>query len=336
MEGMVDLKRQGMRNVTALTHPKCDIDRVMTALASLNGDPRDILRSLATRSDTQQLWHLSASLWLRYRALAPADPLGHIKSATAFRELGHFAAADMVLTHGTAEFPADIEMALGHADVARIRGDNAEALSRFEAFHARFPQHLAGYVCVVGLLREAGRCAEALVRLREGLRLFPNRRELLREGIWISRQIGRSAEAELFAATLRRRFPEDPDGWVLGAMLARESGWFDAAETLLAHALVRFPDSQNTTIQSAWVAHAREDWPEALMRWERAVTRCPGDPVPYTVYGGLLRTLGRVEEARVILIDAHARFPDHAGILHELAQLPSQQSGQAGTAQGAG
>jgi len=61
---------------------------------------------------------------------------------------------------------------------------------------------------------------------------------------------------------------------VLGDAL-REAGRLDEADLTLAEAVKRFPDALWAAVQHALVAVRRQDWSEALKRWELTRFRFP-------------------------------------------------------------
>jgi len=103
--------------------------------------------------------------------------------------------------------------------------------------------------------------------------------------------------------------PRDIRAYMGAALALREAGRFDEAEALLLQARRRFRSAQPVYVDLAVIAHERQDWPEAVRRWEALRKRFPMAEVGYTLGADSLRNAGRAADADAVLAEAAARFP---------------------------
>lgn len=96
--------------------------------------------------------------------------------------------------------------------------------------------------------------------------------------------------------------PDDPSAyWGIGSALGH-LGRREEAEALLAAAMIRFPKEAPLAAVYASLASQRLDWPEALRRWQSALSR-PGaadNPHWQAAHAEALLELGRLDEAETI------------------------------------
>lgn len=101
----------------------------------------------------------------------------------------------------------------------------------------------------------------------------------------------------------------DERGYLGAATALREMRRLDEAEALLRKAKWRFRRSAAVQRDFAWIAHRREDWPEAARRWAAYRASCPADRLGYVQGAEALRRAGRLAEADALAGDAADRFP---------------------------
>jgi tetratricopeptide (TPR) repeat protein len=201
---------------------------------------------------------------------------------------------------------------------ASQRQDWPEALRRWERVRAEYPNEPQGYLGAANALRETGRSDEAKAALASAETLLTRAREAGRDDDAVRRltlavarskasratQSGEWAEAVLQWEQVRERAPDDPAGYVEGANALRNAGQQDRAEVLLTDATRRFPSSLPIAMAWAFSASQRQDWPEALRRWERVRAEFPNEPQGYLGFANALRETGRSEEADAVLASA--------------------------------
>jgi tetratricopeptide (TPR) repeat protein len=110
---------------------------------------------------------------------------------------------------------------------------------------------------------------------------------------------------------------------VVGILLGLER--FDEAEAVAREGQRRFPSDRYWTASFAAVAEHRGDLPEAIRRWKRLTNSVGLDPDSDLRAAACLRTLGRLEEAKVLALKAARRDPDNIGAWLELVRLSEQR-----------
>lgn len=94
-------------------------------------------------------------------------------------------------------------------------------------------------------------------------------------------------------ARLRALEPGELDAYVFGVEASRELGRIDEAEALALDAIRRFPDSLWALHTYAGLPGYRDDWAEALRRWQALRQRFPNDPGTAANVANTLIRLGR-------------------------------------------
>jgi len=230
----------------------------------------------------------------------PEEPVGSIACGRMLRQLGRAAEAAALLHEACERFPDSADLAIERCWASHDLGRWEEALGLWRAVAARFPDHAFGYIGLATALRKLSRWDEADAVLQSAMQNLPGLVALASEYATLA---GFRADHE---ETLRRweavrdRFPGKAIGYAgVGATL-KTIGRLDEAEAVLAAAVSRFPDDQNLAVNRAWVAVAREDWPEALRQWQALRARYPADA---SVGAGLEQALWHL---RLAAVDDHA------------------------------
>jgi tetratricopeptide (TPR) repeat protein len=174
----------------------------------------------------------------------------------------------------------DFDASLDYALSAYSEQNWPEAIRRFTELRARFPGNITGYRYVGDLLFGQGHYDEADVALREAMARFPDEPALAVSYAWAAHlkadQTGEWSEASNRWRHLANVFPNNPLGpTMLGFVLMRYLGQLDEAEAILTDGMRRFPNDMDVATQHARVADFRQDWPEAMRRWDALGTRWP-------------------------------------------------------------
>jgi tetratricopeptide (TPR) repeat protein len=225
-------------------------------------------------------------------------------------------------TAAGAEQTPDADLAA--ARDARERGDLDQALSIWAEIRVRFPEHTAAYLNAARALAETGQFDRADVVLLEGwLRVQAAGPVFASEFARMATRRNDTAEARRRWKGVRRAFPRHPIGWVGGVEMLREAGQVDEAEALLNEVREQFPDEAATPILAASLADVRKDWAASANLWEIARNRLPANPVGYIKGAKALFHLNELDNAERLLTDAIARFPNHAELAFQRAELAS-------------
>ncbi len=160
-----------------------------------------------------------------------------------------------------------------------MQQDWPEAIRRFDDLRLRFPDDLTGYRYVGDLLFAQGRFVEADGIIREGITISRSPYSAISYA-WAAHlkadQTGEWGEAIDRWRGLAATFSATPLGPTMaGFVLTRHLGMYNEAETVLLDAMRRFPDEIDIAVQYARVAHFRQDWEEAMRRWDALLVRWP-------------------------------------------------------------
>lgn len=159
------------------------------------------------------------------------------------------------------------------------------------------------------LLREAGRTADALVVLEDGLVAHPDQPDLLYESALLAERVGRF---DVLDARLKRLLQLKPDHAhaynALGYSLVERNGNLDEAQKLIDKALEIAPHDPFILDSKGWVMFRRGDAPSALDALQRAYA-IRADPEIAAHLGEVLWALGRKDEARQTWRDAAKVHP---------------------------
>jgi len=200
---------------------------------------------------------------------------------------------------------------------AEATGASGRALAEWAALAACSPDDPAPLLAPIQALRAAGRLAEAAVLLDAAQFRFPNHAPFAVEAARTAQQQGATEDALRRWQAVRDRFPGSAAGVTDGAAALREAGRDAEAEALLAAAIPRFAADPGPAIDYAWLAQARQDWPEALRRWTAVRERFPAQPQGYSGAAIAHRNAGEFDRADALLREALERFPDVAWLTFE-------------------
>jgi tetratricopeptide (TPR) repeat protein len=259
--------------------------------------------------------------WQVVRDRFPAALAGITATAPAPRETGRSWAAAPPPAAAAPRPTNDPAPAIEHALRAQNQGDWPEALRRWAVVRERFPDQTQAYTGAALAHRNAGDFDAADAMLQAAMQRFPNIVSLTFEHGWVAHIRHDWPEAARRWETVRMRAPDVQVGYTAGATALRELGRMDEAVALLDEAARRFPGELKVTIEQAWLAQARRDWPEAARHWDAVRAQLPDEEAGYTAGARALREQGRADEAERLLREAIARFPDRRSPLTEYAWL---------------
>jgi Flp pilus assembly protein TadD len=148
------------------------------------------------------------------------------------------------------------------------------------------------------ILREAGRGAEALAALDEGLAHHPDQPDLLYESALIAERIGR---LDVLDGRLKRLLQLKPDHAhaynALGYSLLERNGDLEEAQRLIDKAVALSPDDPFILDSKGWVLFRRGNMAGALDALQKAFA-IRADPEIAAHLGEVLWAMGRKDEAK--------------------------------------
>ncbi|MFS0851639.1 WcbI family polysaccharide biosynthesis putative acetyltransferase [Novosphingobium panipatense] len=108
-----------------------------------------------------------------------------------------------------------------------------------------------------------------------------------------------------------RRDPGNPDAFIFLAEAYRGLGQFENAGQTTSEGMRHHPEHPGVFFQYAATAESAQDWPEALARWQKALSRFPGYPEPRHGIGVAYLHLGKTSDAEFFFADNCQMFPKH-------------------------
>ncbi len=283
----------------------------------------------ATIPEVKQDWQQALDRFRVVNERFPDNWWAYARMGLALRNMNRLDEADRVLAEGQERIPDERALFIDYGTVAEMRGDWPEALRRFEVVNGKFPDNWWAYARMAIALRHLGRLDEAERVLERGQQHVPDERALFIDHGTIAEQREDWPEALRRFEGVSERFPDDWWSYARRAIALRHLGRLDEAERILEQGQQRFPHQRALFIDHAAIAEQREDWPEALERFEGVAGRFPDEWWSYARRAVALRHLGRLDEAERILEQGQQRFPhqralfiDHAAIAEQREDWP--------------
>ena len=230
-------------------------------------------------------------------ALSPSLPVLHQEIASEQLALGQLDEAEASFREVLRLSPDSAQAHAGLGHCARRRGDQAAALTHFQAAVARLPSLPGLRLEVAATLRELGRLDEARSTCHEVLRLFPGEfQAYLNLG-----QIERAAGCTNAALTAFSKAQElnPTHGAILAEMAQHERllGNEKNFAKYLAKALELDPTNVTVLVHHAELAMVANDIQKAHDYYQRAAAVQPGDPAFRAGVCEALARMGRIDEA---------------------------------------
>lgn len=274
-------------------------------------------------------WPEAARRWgdlvRRYAMVAP--PKAWARLAIAHRELGDHGAAAQVLRQAIELFPDDLGLAMEQAQLAMVREDWDQAARCWTDVIDRFPTTAPAkaHARLAIAHRELGRVDLAAALIDRAQLRFPGDVDIAMDWAQFAMVAEDWTEAIRRWREVLERFP-DVSSARASARLAqchRELGDHVAAEEILDQAHRAHPDDLLVATERAQSALARENWPEALDRWESLRQRFEAE-LPAKAFAQISivhRRLGDPESASRVVERGLHRHPHDVRLVGERAQL---------------
>jgi tetratricopeptide (TPR) repeat protein len=119
-----------------------DADRMLETAQQRFPDKAFIAAHYAANADMAGNLEEALRRWAGVRTRFPDEPIAYAGLGAALKTVRRFDEADAILADGMRLFPTNSNVAINHALVAGARGDWVEAMRRWQALDARFPQDL--------------------------------------------------------------------------------------------------------------------------------------------------------------------------------------------------
>jgi len=202
-------------------------------------DNSELLGGYCWQAHHRHDWPEAARRWALFRERFPDLATGYATGSVALREAGRLDEAEAVLQEGLRRHPENAEMVGNFAWVAHARRDWPEALKRWQAFQALFPDDIVGYSAQGIVLRELRCFDEADAILAKGLQLSPTHPELIGNYAWVASSRHDWPEALKRWQAYRDLFPDHALGHYQTMLALGELGRFDEAAAITTQATKR-------------------------------------------------------------------------------------------------
>ena len=212
----------------------------------------------------------------------PRESEAYHVACALLRQQNRFAEAEAIIELGLTMLPDDPHIGLeyawcGNTPDRMAEYGLAEGVRRLERLRAVCPAFNAGYILGIHWLRSSDRQTEAKQLADDAIRQFPDSIEIVRE---LSLLELTPAERTAWIAAFQHGLTENPNSAVHSAGLALMlMGDARPAEAETALERVRAALGPAIWIATAYAecAEHRDDWAEAIRRWEQAELDFPGD-----------------------------------------------------------
>jgi tetratricopeptide (TPR) repeat protein len=209
---------------------------------------------------------------------------------------------------------------LTYALSALERGDQREATELWTKSLDRYPADTVASRLALPILIGLRRFDEAEALMHQGQKKYPRDARFAVGLGEISYARGDHKMASERWGALRKNFPGVMQGYIRGAESLRTLDRLDEAEDLAKKAMDQFHEEIGGFLEYARIAAHRQDWGEALRRWEPIRDRF-GYVGAYVGAAQALTRLSRYDEAEEILEQARYRFGTNPSPLSELARV---------------
>jgi predicted Zn-dependent protease len=209
---------------------------------------------------------------------------------------------------------------LAYADSALDNDDLRRATDIWNKLIADCPEDTYKSPLALKILLRLRRFDEAIRIMGDGLRRSPGNSHYLQGLVQIAQAKGDHKEAMVLSAQMRKRFPGVIGGYTLGAESLRVENQLAEAEGLAQKAMKLFPEEMAGFLEYARIPAQRQDWEEALRRWQ-PIREQFGYFGGYVGSAQALVRLGRYDEAEELLERSRYRFSSQPEPFVELARV---------------
>jgi tetratricopeptide (TPR) repeat protein len=180
------------------------------AVAGLRRFPHDfvLLNEQALIDVDKGNWADAASRWSAARKQFPTEPDAYVQEANARRQLGQLAQADRILAAAKVRFPREPRVTAEEAWLACDREDWRGAVALCKRMRQHFPDEPQGYAIAVVALLRMKKYSQAEALIGEGVKLFPQDREIRVQHAWTATEAGDWVIAKQRWEEIQVEFPQ--------------------------------------------------------------------------------------------------------------------------------
>ncbi len=251
----------------------------------------------------------------------PATEAAYARAGALCRTIGRPHEAETILLEGMCWFPSNGGMFADYAAIADDRADWGQAARRYRLARARFPSEAWTHARLATALRRAKRPDEAEQALLEGERQVPHDAHFPLERGEIAAEREDWPDAIRRFGDARERFPHFWWTYKREADVLKRAGRADEAEAVLLDGQRALPGDVPLFFDHAELAVDRQDWVEAMRRFEAVRDRFPNEWWPSKRIADVLKASDRIGEAEAVLLEAQDRHPHEAALPLDHAEL---------------
>ncbi len=265
------------------------------------------------------------------KALAPlsqagrGDPVATALQGRALLIAGRLDEAASLLQEGLKTHPADRELVLAAADVARVQGNADEALRWFSQVTLAHPKSHEAWFGVGRIQVDKEDVRQAKTALDEALRLSPNEAGYLGERATLLALSGDLKAARLAFDEALKQQPDDYLAWTGLGILQLKTGEPQQALESFLKATVLEPRFARAQLYAGVAYYQLGDAQRAIEAVNRAAQLDEKDPLPYLMLGLIYGDAQELALATEAAQQAQVRMP----FLKSANQLLNDQKGSA-------
>lgn len=278
------------------------------AIGRLPGDPK-LFIDYGQIAELRKDWRSMADRFAEVRERFPDNVAGYTGSARALSMIGSIAQAETLLEAGQQRLPNEPALFVEFARMAELRRDWTALEQRCAALRERFPDEPWPYAGGARALRHLARYDEADALLTDADLRFPSNSSFWIEYAGSADDRGDWEEAISRCKVIRDQFPEVSWGYVGGANALDHLSRRDEARLLMEAGLAHVPAAEDPFGAYCWLAQNRQEWAEAITRWEGYRRRFPDRAVGYAAESIALREQSRFDEAESLVLEGLRRHP---------------------------
>ena len=246
--------------------------------------------------------------------------------ADILKAAGRTDEAEAALLDGRRRFPQERGLFLDYAELAADRQDWAEAQLRFADVRDRFTDFWWPSKRLAETLKAAGRTRDAEAVLLDGQARFPQEAGLFFDHAELAAGADDPTETLRRFEAVRERFPGLWWSWKRLGDTLKSIGRIAEAEAVLLDGQGRFPQEMALFFDHAELAADRNDWTEALRRFEIVRKQFPDIWWTYRRMAEICRYLERFDDAEAILLEGQRQFPDEPAMYFDYADIAHRAS----------
>jgi predicted Zn-dependent protease len=219
--------------------------------------------------------------------------------AAALSELGRDKEAEAMLARGMQANPNDVGLKIECARLADRRKDWDEALNRWTEVLDKH-NHVSGAVGIANAHAELGRYEQADQTLSDIFYKWGNHLFVWIAYVRVAQHKQDWEEAARRWAVVRGRFPMEPVCYTHSVPAIQKTAHPEQADEVLRAGMEQIPYDAGICVDYAWLAHRRNDLPEAARRWAAVRERFPDRREGYEKGADALAHAGDAEAAAAI------------------------------------